>query len=120
MSENVLGKYDLSELLKHYEDAARSHEAAIKNGAPRQADKCTLRAQHVFEELVRRGKRDVLLVFLDHPTPIVALFAAAEVIKFAPSAAIPVLEKLAKDEVGIASLDAEALLDLYRHDEGHN
>ncbi|MBK9974766.1 MAG: DUF2019 domain-containing protein [Planctomycetes bacterium] len=114
MSASALSTLSIDDLLRAYVAAATGHESALDTANPKEADRHNRRAGTIFNELVRREMQHQLLVLLEHNCPMVRLFAAADALKFAPDVAVPVLERLEKDNTGIASLDAKIHLQMWR------
>jgi 2,4-dienoyl-CoA reductase-like NADH-dependent reductase (Old Yellow Enzyme family) len=119
MSRRLFASLTTDEVVAKYVEAAIGRETAIMRADRKEADQQHTIATRAYEELTTRGERSRLLGLLTHDVPIVRQGAAAHVLRFAPDAAIPVLKRLVQDAVGIASLDAQIILQLWHEGRIH-
>jgi len=103
-----------------YAEAASKHGAATNKGNASAANRNYDKIMKVYAELARRGSGDLLRLssLLASDDDAVRAWAAAHLLKIAPEAAEPVLERVAEKR-GLVPFSARMTLDQWRKGKLH-
>jgi hypothetical protein len=110
-------RMDTAELIERFIQAAQGYEQGIEDGSARKANRHTATGDRIVEELKRRGAEQALLGLFDHPVPIVRGKAAIYALRFAPDAAVPVLEDIRDNCRSTPAMDAMTALLMWKDED---
>jgi len=109
------------ELVEAFAKAAKEQGEALDKCNPKKANRRTKLIHKTFAEMKQRGPEawQQFLFLLNHPDPYVRYFAATYALRANPNLAIPVLERIDRDEHGILAFRAGQALKQWRLGDWH-